>query len=394
MQTINHRGRREHREMKYSSLNIRHSVFLEIPALCSLRPLWLIIRYVSLLALVITTTLSAETATEQKFGQSEFELFERANTLYREGRYVKALLLYQKAGKRGIDPSAVAFNIGNCHYRLDRMPQAAAAFKKAARSSAGKNTSALFNLAGVLFRLEQYGECVAVYRRALKREADNISAWLYLSDAYARTGDLVGAQKALEQAHLLEPDDVSILYQLAEIHMAMKEHEAAVKIIRDAYARKPSEIDFLFYIGDVNRARASFESAASAYREGLAFRPRDHNVLYKLADVLYRNNQPFLAMEYLQKALSVKPDFSDAAIFLGNLAFDHKWWDRAESNYLLSLKSGNREGLEGLRNLAYEYRERGETEKSILILEKALPFAAGNRNILLDLQEYRQLADR
>src|SRR6185369_14238191 len=178
--------------------------------------------------------------------QSAVDLVNRANEIYNRGEFAKALILYRKAETRGADLGTVSFNIGNCLYRLDRLAEAAAAFKKTERLTDGKYLPAVFNLAAVLFRLEQYGESIAAYRRALRQDPENSSAWLYLADAYARTKDYVGSLQALEQARRLEPEDVSIVYQTAEAHAALKDYDAAVALVREAYARKPAETDFLF----------------------------------------------------------------------------------------------------------------------------------------------------
>jgi tetratricopeptide (TPR) repeat protein len=324
--------------------------------------------------------------------QSAVDLVNRGNVLYNKGEFAKALILYRKAETRGADAGTVSFNIGNCLYRLDKLAEAAAAFRKTERLTDGKYLPALFNLAAVLFRLEQYGESIAAYRRALKQDPDNISAWLYLADAYTRTRDYVGALQALEKARALDPDDLSIVYQMAEAHASMKEYPAAVALVREAYARKPSEIDFLFYIGDLYRAQGDLESAAGAYREGLALREKDPDNLYKLADVLAQDKKPFLAMDCLQKALDFKPDFSDAAVFLGNLATDTKWWDRAETAYVHALKAGNKEGLEGLRNLAYEYHSQGRDDRAAQTLEAAQPYRPKDPTLLGEIRQYRELA--
>ncbi len=324
--------------------------------------------------------------------QAGGELLERGNALYAQGEFAKAILLYQKAEARGADAGTAAFNIGNCKYRLGQLPEAAAAFRKAVRLTEGKYLPALFNLAAVLFRLEQYGESIAAYERALKVDGGNLSAWLYLADAYSRTGDAVGALRALEKARGLDPEDVSIIYQMAEVHANLKEYEKAIALVREAFARKPAEVDFLFYIGDLQRGRGDLEQAAAAYREGLALRDKDAEAMYKLADVLAQDKKPFLAMDWLQKSLVVKPDFTDAWIFVGNLAFDSKWWDRAENAYLEALKRNNNEGLEGLRNLAYEYHQRGDNERAAAILQKAALLRPKDSELQTELNQYLTLA--
>jgi tetratricopeptide (TPR) repeat protein len=323
--------------------------------------------------------------------QTTVDLVNRANVVYNRGEFAKALILYRKAEGRGADLGTISFNIGNCLYRLNKLPEAAAAFKKTERLTDGEYLPALFNLAAVLFRLEQYGESIAAYRRALKGDPENTSAWLYLADAYGRTKDFVGALQALEKARALDPEDLSIVYQMAEAHAAMKEYPAAIALVREAYARKPAEIDFLFYIGDLYRSEGDLEGAAGAYREGLGQREKDPETLYKLADVLAQDKKPFLAMEYLQKALDYKPEFTDASVFLGNLAFDAKWWDRAEAAYVQALKGGNREGLEGLRNLAYEYHQQGRNDRAVQVLANAVPLRPKDGTLAEEVEQYRAL---
>ncbi len=322
------------------------------------------------------------------------ELLQRGNDLYNRGEFAKAMLLYERASTRGADPVASAFNLGNCLFRLNRFSLAAAEFKKAVRLSDGKFNPAQLNLASVLFRLEQYGEAIAAYRRLLQQDPENLSAWLYLADAYVRTKDYVGALRALEKARRLDPEDISLIYQAAEIHSAMKEYDKAIQMVRQAFARKPSEVDFLFYIGDLYRADGKLGDAAASYREGLALKPDDIDALYKLADVLTQDGKAFLAMDYLQKALNLKPSFSDAAVFLGNLAFDAKWWDRSETAYLTALKSGNKEGAEGLRNLAYELHRLGRNEEAAKVLERTLPLRPQDKDLKTEAEQYRELAKK
>lgn len=323
--------------------------------------------------------------------QSAIDLVNRGNELYNRGEFAKALILYRRAEGRGADLGTLSFNIGNCLYRLNRLPEAAAAFRKTDRITEGRYLAAAFNLAAVLFRMEQYGECIAVYRRALRQDPDNASAWLYLADAYARTRDWVGSLQALEKARALEPADLSIVYQMAETHAALKEIPAAVALVREAYARKPSEVDFLFYIGDLHRSQGDFDQAAAAYREGLALREKDHEAMYKLADVLAQDQKAFLAMEWLQKALDANSGYTDAAVFLGNLAFEAKWWDRAEGAYLHALARGNREGLEGLRNLAYEFHTQRRNDRAAEVLEAARTHRPKDATLAAEISQYRDL---
>lgn len=328
-------------------------------------------------------------AVQPKKTQNGQKILDRANQFYLQGSYARAMLLYRKAEKRGADPVACAFNTGNSYFQLNKLPEAAAAFRKAVHLSRGHFAPALFNMAAVLYRLGQYPESIAAYHRALRLQDDNVSAWLYLAEAYSRTGDVVGAQKALENAKRLDPEDISIVYQLAEVHMNMQEVDQAASLVRAAFARHPEETDFLIYLGDIYRASNRLNEATAAWREALAIEPENTELLYKIADALAENNQAFLAMDYLQKALSIRPEFSDASIFLGNLAFDAQWWDRAETAYLQAAQSGNPEALHGFRNLAYEFDQRQMPERSLEYLVKASKFYPEEASLRNEIDQYR-----
>jgi tetratricopeptide (TPR) repeat protein len=125
----------------------------------------------------------------------------------------------------------------------------------------------------------------------------------------------------------------------------------------------------------------------------LSHRENDVDALYKLSDALTQDGKPFLAMDYLQKALSIKPGFADAAVFLGNLAFDAKWWERSENAYRQALQNGSKEGLEGLRNLAYEFHRQGRNDEAAALLTRTLPLRPQDAELKAEAKEYRELAE-
>ena len=322
--------------------------------------------------------------------QSAYDLMERANALYRDGKFKQAIMLYRKAESRGADPVATSFNIANSYYQQNDLPNAAATYRKAVDFSNGAFSPALFNMASVYFRLKQYPECVAAYHRALKLEPENVSGWLYLGEAYGKTGDAVGALRAIEKAYQLDKEDISIVYQLSEANIALNDFERAVAVIREGYAAHPDEVDFLVYLGDVYRLNKQFEESAAAYREALGVRPDDTATMYKLADVLAEDNKPFIAMDVLNNLVQIKPDFSDAAIFLGNLAYDAKFLDRAESAYELAAKQGNAESVFGFKNMAYNAHAEKRDGEALRLLKVAQKYFPDDITVQADILEFEK----
>ena len=322
--------------------------------------------------------------------QSSYDLMERANALYRSGRFNQAIMLYRKAESRGADPVATSFNIANSYYQDGKFAEAAATYRKAVDYSNGKFSPALFNMASVYFRLRQYPECIAAYHRALKLEPENVSGWLYLGEAYTKTGDAVGALRAVEKAYQLDKDDISIVYQLSESNIALNDFDRAVAVIREGYAAHPDEVDFLVYLGDVFRLNKQYEESAGAYREALGVRPDDVATMYKLADVLAEDNKPFIAMDVLNNITQIKPDFSDAAIFLGNLAYDAKFYDRAEAAYELAAKQGNAESIFGFKNMAYDAHAQKRDDEALRLLHIAQKYFPDDITVQADIMEFEK----
>jgi len=304
--------------------------------------------------------------------QSADQILNQANSLYNNGRYAQAILLYRKAEERGANPVATSFNTANSLFQLNKFPEAVAAYRKAVNFSNGEFAPALANLAAVLYRIGEYAESIAVYRRALSLDPNNASAWIYLAEAYQKTGDNVGALQALEKARQIDSLDVTLVYQQSEIHIAMDEFEAAVNLVKNGYAKNPEELDFLVYLGDIYRLNKHFPESAAAYREALAVKPSDKELLYKLADCLAEDQKPYLAMDVLNQIVQMDSNFTDAAIFLGNLAFETQWLDRAEAAYLIAGRHGNNEAIYGLQNIVYEYVQKKRIDEAQQTVQKIL----------------------
>lgn len=322
--------------------------------------------------------------------QSGADVLERANKLYRDGRFKQAIIMYRKAAERGADPIATSFNIANSYFQNGNYPEAAAAYRKAVDYSDGKFAPALFNMASVYFRLKQYPECIAAYHRALKLEPENTSGWLYLGEAYSKTGDKVGALRAIEKAYSLDKTDVSLVYQLSEVNIALNDFDRAVAVIREGYLNIPEESDFLVYLGDVYRLSKNFEQSAGAYREALSVKGDDPACMYKLADVLVEDGKNFVAMDILSNILQIDSTFADAAIFLGNLAYDAKFWDRSEAAYELAAKAHSPEAVFGFKNLSYEARIQKRNGEALRYLELAKKYYPKDITIDAEILELKQ----
>jgi tetratricopeptide (TPR) repeat protein len=78
-------------------------------------------------------------------------------------------------------------------------------------------------------------------------------------------------------------------------------------------------------------------------------------------------------------------------VFLGNLAFDAKWWERSEDAYRQALANGNREGLEGLFNIADALQKQGRPGDAADLLKRAIPLAPKDAELQAEEARYREM---
>jgi len=86
---------------------------------------------VTLLLLLGATTTEAATKAE-------------ADSAYVDGRYQEAAVIYEQLLSEGVSPE-LYYNLGNCHYRMEEMPQAILAYERALRLAPG-DADIRFNL--------------------------------------------------------------------------------------------------------------------------------------------------------------------------------------------------------------------------------------------------------
>ena len=100
-----------------------------------------------------------------------------------------------------------------------------------------------------------------------------------------------------------------------------------------------------------------------------------------------RDNAYYADKVKLNNLTQIKPDFSDAAIFLGNLAYDAKFLDRAESAYELAAKQGNAEAVFGYKNMAYDAHAQKRDDEALRLLRTAQSYFPDDVTLQADILE-------
>lgn len=93
-------------------------------------------RYIIFTSLLLLQLLTGITLPAQDNPQQQFD---KANQLYRQGRYTEAAARYQQLQDLGYHPEALFFNAGNAYYKANRIGQAVYNYEKALQLSPGND---------------------------------------------------------------------------------------------------------------------------------------------------------------------------------------------------------------------------------------------------------------
>ena len=90
-----------------------------------------------------------------------------------------------------------------------------------------------------------------------------------------------------------------------------KDYDRAYKYLEAGYKLKPSAFT-LKWLGTINLFNNKLDNAEKYLKESLTYDSRDAQVWYNLAGVYVRRNEYKLALENVNKAISLKPKYSEA----------------------------------------------------------------------------------
>ncbi len=182
------------------------------------------------------------------------------------------------------------------------------------------NFEANFYLAESCRALEIYGDAIFRYKKALELNRSDVRALKALAWSYYKTRQYTETLRALKSLKKLAPNDtqVAIIYTRTLIKVGM--HDRALASIQRSIAlAKKDDIPYLLSVeGDVFLAQNHCKKAEEAYRNALKEQPLLAGALLGLGRCLMTaGSRPDLALSYMERALRIKPQLTEALYHLG-----------------------------------------------------------------------------
>lgn len=289
------------------------------------------------------------------------EFMKQGNEFYRNGEFAKALPFYRKALYAEENPPITHFNIANCYFQLDSLPQAMVHYKTTIEQ-APEFFRAYLNLGIIYFNQELYGDAVAVLERARIEDPTNKTTIYVLSAAYRELKRYDHAVPLLQQAIDLDSNRIDTYFMLAEISRELEdpaEAEVWLKKYPDTGKRRA---DKYYMLAEIAEEQDRIGEAIYYLNQFTALDTTDQWPHYKIVQLMQKQGNPLSAIYKVQETLKRFSGFSDIALLGGNIAFTEKQYDLAEELYLTAYKNGHAGGVVGLSNLNKHYRRVSDEE--------------------------------
>lgn len=187
-------------------------------------------------------------------------------------------------------------------------------------------TQADYNFSmGESFSLEgQYQKAIESFKTTLIYDPASTSVRMRLASEYVRLGMLSEAVHEAEEVVTSKPDNVEAKLLLGGLYSSMRAFDRAVEQYEGVLKKQPNHLEAPLYLGAVYSEQKQYEKAIKQF-EILLKNPEytsPHLAQYYVGRVRVEQGDAKsykLAELAYKKSLASKPDFSDAAISLGQL---------------------------------------------------------------------------
>ena len=279
------------------------------------------------------------------------------------------------AGDEGAsDRRVFLIHLGFAYQQLERYPDAASAFARAAKEGGAPDANLLSFHAEALYLAKRKVEALAAVRAARERFPDDVDLTGLQATLLRETGDEAAGTALVEglRAKASNDDRTKVLGRVADYYRRAGRYGDAEKALREALAADPKSLATLFQLGAVLEREKRHDDAEAVFRQALALEPDSAPVLnylgYMNAD---RNVRVEEALTLLQKAVELDPDSGAYQDSLGWALYRLNRLDAAEQAVRRSLdKDGNNAVV--LDHMGDILARRGRVEEALAYWQKAL----------------------
>ena len=229
----------------------------------------------------------------------------------------------------------------------------------------------------------------AILEHALSLYPESVSARTGLSSAYRQSGDTMKERKVLEEG-LQYSEDTALVLGIGSLYAREQKFEEAEEQYRTALEKDATNPEPHFYLGSLYEQQEKFTEAEAEYRKAISMDSSSIAAIINLGAIALDAGRYQEAEQLYKRALSWNKNVFEAQYNLFMALEYLKKNDEAFHHLALAYELNPDIPEIGL-SYGYRLHERGDTQKSINVLEHILAIDPSNRPATRLLTEVQKI---
>lgn len=207
-----------------------------------------------------------------------------------------------------------------------------------------KDDKLYYDRAKIYMELRRVNDAIADLSHAVALNDKKPQYYMLLGDAYLANGNIEQSYASLQRALELDSDNQEATLKLGEIAYYSHNYDRAMECLSRVTAKDPQNRTALFMKGFIYKETGDTANAVTLFRKVCDIYP-DYEPAFEELGVLYATRRDPLAVEYLNTALRLEPQNTNAMYALAMYYQDLNQMDKAEELYkqILDINSNHKD---------------------------------------------------
>lgn len=237
------------------------------------------------------------------------------------GRWLDAKALCGQICQAAQDDAEAWFLMAGIHAQMGELDEVIAVCRKIIALQP-ENIAGYYNLGVALQSQDQHVDAVAAYTALLSREPGNALALANLGLAQRALDKTEEAMVSCRRAIELKPDLVEAHNTLGLLLKDAGKFEEAAATFQQALKFRPGFAEAYFNLGLCHEAQGGVDEAANLYRRAIGYKPNYAEALARLGNILVTLSKPEEGIAHYRQVLAIKPEWFEIWNALGNALLD------------------------------------------------------------------------
>ncbi len=226
--------------------------------------------------------------------------------LFAQGRWDKAIELYQRSLALRPGSVGVYVSIAMCHLRRQAPREAIEVLHKA-RELDPDSAETWYQEGNAYSMMKHWPKAVGAFRRALSLRPDYAEAANNLGLAYASMGSPDKARAAFEQATAIRPDYYQAWFNFGNLLLEQRRYDEAIAAYRQVCRLEPGFAPARYNMGRAYYEKHDLDGSISCYQKAVKLNPRHFGAWHNLGIAYRDKGMVEKAVQALERAVTLNP---------------------------------------------------------------------------------------